>query len=97
MSRLQSIISAIITYCVGVVAPSAEIYATQGLRAFIIALLSGTIVWAWAIWRNHNFTEAANEAQAYLEEEKARRNDKELEAELMSEDWGDEDDVQAEE
>lgn len=71
MSRLQSIISAIVTYVVGVIAPSAEIWVTQGAQAGVIAFISGSIVWGWAVWKNHNFTEAAIESQAYLEERKA--------------------------
>ena len=99
MNRLQSIISAIVTYVIAVVAPSAEIYANQGAQAGITAFVSGTIAFGWAVWKNHNFTEAANEAQAHLEEEKkARRDNKALEEELMNEDWGDEeDDIQSEE
>lgn len=71
MNRLQSIISAIATYCVAVVAPSIEICVKQGWQAGLTAFISGTIAFAWAVWKNHNFTEAANEAQAHLEEIKA--------------------------
>jgi hypothetical protein len=97
MSRLQSIISAIVTYVIAVVAPSAEIWSTQGAQAGVIAFVSGTIAWGWAVWKNHNFTEAANEAQCVLRELKEK--DAEFaEEELEFEDWGDEEDgIQSEE
>lgn len=73
--RTKAIISAIVIVAVNVAAllnfdldGDAMSNALFGLAAFLS--------WAWAIWKNHNFTDEAAEAQVYLNGLKKAKHEK---------------------
>lgn len=94
LTRNQSIVSAIAGFIVAVISPTAEIYIEQGLVPALEFGIPATGAYAWACWKNHNFTPLAVEMQLQKDEELFGN---EAESELEFEDWGEEDDVQAEE
>ena len=84
--RTKAIISAIVIVAVNVAAllnfdldGDAMLNALMGLAAFVS--------WAWAIWKNHNFTDAAAEGQRVTDALKAVRKNtgEQLSAELAIE------------
>ena len=70
MNRTQSIVSAIVVLVVQVAAIFGLTVDANAVNVFVggAAVL---IVTAYSLWKNHNFTDAANEAQKTLEELKA--------------------------
>jgi len=68
--RVKAVISAIVIVAINVgvllgfdIDGDAMTNALMGLAAFLS--------WCWAIWKNHNFTDEAIEAQRYLDDLKA--------------------------
>ena len=70
MNRTQSIVSAIVVLVVQVAAIFGLTVDANAVNVFVsgVAVL---IVTAYSLWKNHNFTDAANEAQKTIEELKA--------------------------
>jgi hypothetical protein len=65
MNRWQSIISAAVVIIV-------QVAALYGMTldpdtvASVITVAAAVVVMLWALWKNHNFTSAAQEAQKFL-------------------------------
>lgn len=97
MNRYQSIISAFISALCIFLVPWLNrkgIIIDETAVTSLVASAIAFVAFIWTAWKNHNITEAANEAQAILEELKSE----DAEEELKDEDWGDEeDDIQTEE
>ena len=74
MNRYQSIVSAIISAACIFLVPYLNrkgIIIDESAITTIIAGIIATAAFLWTAWKNHNITEAANEAQAILDELKA--------------------------
>lgn len=67
MERIKAIVSAVVVLVVNVAALlgyNLDADVTHQVL-LVIVMLAAT---GWAIWKNHNFTDAAAEAQRYLDE-----------------------------
>lgn len=67
MERTKAIVSAVVVLVVNVAALlgySLDVDVTQQV-ILVFVMLAAT---GWAIWKNHNFTDAAAEAQRYLDD-----------------------------
>lgn len=74
MNRYQSIISAIISAICIFLVPWLNrkgILIDESAITSLVASAIAFVAFIWTAWRNHNITEAANEAQAILDELKA--------------------------
>ena len=73
MNREQSIVSAIVTFIMVVVAPFLQargIILDQGLVTTVIVAVLMIGGFVWAFYKNHNFTEASQWAQSFLNDYK---------------------------
>lgn len=71
MNRYQSIISAVISAVCIFVVPYLNrkgILIDESAVSTIVCGIIACIAFCWTAWKNHNITQAANEAQAILEE-----------------------------
>ena len=74
MNRQQSIISAIVTFLIIFVAPrlsSHGIELDEASATAIVTGLLGILAWAWATWKNHNYTDDAVMRQMEKKEDNA--------------------------
>lgn len=74
MNRYQSIISAIISAICIFLVPWLNrkgILIDESAITSLVASAIAFVAFIWTAWKNHNITEAANEAQAILDELKA--------------------------
>lgn len=73
MTREQTIISTIITSLIVVINPILMhfgIVVDDSTVYFIGSYIAAAICFAWALWKNHNFTDAALAAQDFLKTQK---------------------------
>lgn len=70
MTKTQSIISAIVLLIIQAAAFAGHTL-DEGMVTTVVTAIVTLAVTAWGIWKNHNFTDAANAAQQFLNEAKA--------------------------
>lgn len=67
MNRVQSIVSAVVVLVVNLCALLGVAVDADSVTCAVSAV-AVIVATAWAFWKNHNFTEAAQQAQRTLEE-----------------------------
>lgn len=70
MNRWQSIISAVVVIVVQVAALYGQTLDPDTVTS-VITVIAAVAVMCWALWKNHNFTTAAQEAEKFLKELKS--------------------------
>lgn len=80
MNRTESIVSAVVTLVVTIAGLFGCNLSTDVVTS-IVSITAVVVAFVYAIWKNHNFTDAAITAQGVLNDLKQSELDEELESE----------------
>lgn len=73
MNRTKSVVSAVVVIVV-YVASLFGVSLDAGLVTTTVSVAAALAALAWGVWKNHNFTDAANQAQKVLDDLKSKED-----------------------